>query len=416
MCILLSVIVFVYNKYGDKVAEVTVNGPEQVPIAVPPGGSVAVQEVAAQSVSAKSLASPQPSPAKGVGLETFHDPAFLQWMKATQALPAEKQVEAASKKLRELNPRFDGKVTPKILGGTVTELAVPNDTITDISPVMAFSGLSVLNCSGSNFKGGLFTDLSPLHGMKLSMLNIRNSQVSDLSPLEGMQLSNLTMGGSNVVEVSPLKGMPLTTLYCNQEQIADLSPLRGMPLADLSLYGVSKAGDLSPLQGMPLTKLDLHATQLSDLKLLAGMNLTWLVCSNTKVSDLSPLRGMRLTYLICSATKVSDLSPLKGMPLTSFDCSDTPVSDLAPLRGMNLTFVAFMPKNITSGMDAVRQMTSLKTIGTIRNGATYQERFSPMNSGRNTTRRVRQARRKTQARLPRARLPAMGERDTSSAC
>ncbi len=41
----------------------------------------------------------------------YLDPAFQQWVKATQALPAEKQIEAVSKKLMELNPGFDGKVT-----------------------------------------------------------------------------------------------------------------------------------------------------------------------------------------------------------------------------------------------------------------------------------------------------------------
>ena len=38
-------------------------------------------------------------------------PAFQQWMKDVAALPAEKQVEAVAKKLQELNPGFDGKVT-----------------------------------------------------------------------------------------------------------------------------------------------------------------------------------------------------------------------------------------------------------------------------------------------------------------
>ena len=41
----------------------------------------------------------------------YLDPAFQAWVKATQALPAEKQIEAVSKKLMELNPGFDGKVT-----------------------------------------------------------------------------------------------------------------------------------------------------------------------------------------------------------------------------------------------------------------------------------------------------------------
>ena len=41
----------------------------------------------------------------------YLDPAFQQWVKTVAAMPAEKQIEAVSKKLMELNPGFDGKVT-----------------------------------------------------------------------------------------------------------------------------------------------------------------------------------------------------------------------------------------------------------------------------------------------------------------
>ncbi|MGA2031345.1 MAG: hypothetical protein ABSG68_03745, partial [Thermoguttaceae bacterium] len=61
-------------------------------------------------------------------------------------------------------------------------------------------------------------------------------------------------------------------------------------------------------------------------------------------------------------TKVSDLSPLKGMPLNTLDCIDAPVSDLSPLEGMNLTALCFTPRNVTKGIDLIRQMKSLKTI------------------------------------------------------
>jgi hypothetical protein len=64
----------------------------------------------------------------GKAVTTLRDPAFKQWVKDVAALPAGKQVEAVAKKLRELNPGFDGKVTdgngdgtPKIENGVVTE-------------------------------------------------------------------------------------------------------------------------------------------------------------------------------------------------------------------------------------------------------------------------------------------------------
>ncbi len=48
----------------------------------------------------------------------WNTPAFQQWVADTQKLPAEQQIEAVSKKLMELNPGFDGKVTSNDRKGT----------------------------------------------------------------------------------------------------------------------------------------------------------------------------------------------------------------------------------------------------------------------------------------------------------
>ncbi len=260
--------------------------------------------------------------------QPWETPAFQQWMKDVAALPAEKQVEAVSKKLMELNPGFDGKITnnylnngaPKIENGVVTKVGIVTDNVTDISPLRALAGLRSLNCSGSSQGKG---------------------RLSDLSPLKGMSLTSLVCGASPISDLSPLAGMRLTYLICGVSRVSDLSPLKGMPLAHLNCSS-SPVSDLSPLQGMPLTQLD---------------------CYGTKVFDLSPLQGAPLTILSCGATKVADLSPLAGMPLKSLYCYYTPVSDLSPLAGMNLTDFQFSPKRIAKGLEVVRQMKSLKTIG-----------------------------------------------------
>ena len=195
----------------------------------------------------------------------YLDPAFQQWVTETQALPAEQQIEAVSKKLMELNPGFDGKVTiasgngtPKIESGMVTEIGFFMDHVADILPVRLFAGLKALSCNGS----GRTT-----------------SKLSDISPLEGMQLLSVNLGG-------------------------------------------------------------------------------------IKVSDLSPLRGMHLRYLHCGYTQVSDLSSLEGMKLDNLLCHNTPISDLSPLQGMSLNDLRFTPSNITKGLNIIRQMKSLETIGT----------------------------------------------------
>jgi Leucine-rich repeat (LRR) protein len=104
------------------------------------------------------------------------------------------------------------------------------------------------------------------------------------------------------------------------------------------------------------------------------MPLKALKCHYTNVADLSPLQGMSIKALYLLGTRVSDLSPLKGMKLDHLDVNQTPVCDLSPLEGMNLTRIAFTPKNITKGLDVIRQMKSLKIVAT---GYGAKEEFPP---------------------------------------
>ncbi|HEX3658087.1 MAG TPA: serine/threonine-protein kinase [Pirellulales bacterium] len=276
--------------------------------------------------------SPQPSPIKGEGANArlaYLNPAFQQWVKATQALPAEQQVEAVSKKLMELNPGFDGKLAgaaaklpTKIENGVVTQFGFFSIDLSDISPVRALPGLKVLHCTGSSGPKG-------------------QGQLSDLSPLKGMQLTSLSCSITRVFDLTPLKGMPLTQLSCHVSQVADLSPLEGMPLTDLNISNTPVI-DLSPLKGMRLNSLN---------------------CVGTKIADISILRGMPLTQVHGLGSQVSELSPLRGAPLMKLNCVGTVVTDLSPLTGMSLTEISFTPQNIVKGLDIIRQMKSLKTIG-----------------------------------------------------
>jgi hypothetical protein len=62
---------------------------------------------------------------------------------------------------------------------------------------------------------------------------------------------------------------------------------------------------------------------------------------------------------------VSDacLANLKGMSLTKLTIFNTGVTDLTPLQGMPLEEIRLTPKNITRGLDILRDMKGLKTIG-----------------------------------------------------
>jgi serine/threonine protein kinase len=176
------------------------------------------------------------------------------WLKQVAALPAAKQVDAVAAKLKELNPGFDGKVTPTINNGVVTEILFLTDNVTDISPVQGLRRLKALGCSASAVGKGKLADLSPLEGMPLTALWFYGTRVSDLSPLAGMPLTDLGFNGSAIADLSPLQGVPLVSLDCGSTSVSDLSPLRGMSLQSLNCR-YTKVTDLSPLQGMPLKAL-----------------------------------------------------------------------------------------------------------------------------------------------------------------
>jgi len=83
------------------------------------------------------------------------------------ALSAEEQVEAVVKRLKELNPRFDGGVEPTTRDGVVIGLAFNTDPVSDLPPVRALTRLEYLVCCGTASRQGMVADLWPLRGLSL---------------------------------------------------------------------------------------------------------------------------------------------------------------------------------------------------------------------------------------------------------
>ena len=205
-----------------------------------------------QAVNAAVASSPRPDqPAPAALPELPSDPFAI----AVAAMPAEQQLAAVIAKLRERNPRFDGREQHRVAGGAVTELNVSAAAITDITPVRALTKLQRLTLTPWTGQArGALADLSPLKGLQLTGLGCHNTQVADLSPLRDMPLTALTCDNTAVRDLSPLKGMKLTVFSCSFTAVNDLAPLDGMPLAILWCND-TKVTDLSPLQGMPLKEL-----------------------------------------------------------------------------------------------------------------------------------------------------------------
>jgi tRNA A-37 threonylcarbamoyl transferase component Bud32 len=284
--------------------------PGRYTVAASKDGKVVSQELVTVTRQGRRVVriSAEPAP-----LTAFAKEKSDAWEKSVAALPAAQQVEAVVRRLKELNPGFDGKVTPTILEGRVTGLKFNTDAVEDISPVRALRWLKGLYCRGTADRRGKVADLSPLRGLSLKELDLGDNVVSDLSPLKGMPLEALSLTRNPVEDLTLLRGMPLRIFFVGETRVTDLSPLRGMKLTNLYCDG-APVSDLSPLQGMPLDSLALP---------------------NTRVSDLSPLRGMPLTWLRIDSASVTDLSPLREMPrLKEINCDFQPRRDAEILRSL----------------------------------------------------------------------------------
>jgi len=331
-------------------------------------------------VGAKEPAVEPKMPAASIiALET---PAFQEWLKVVAEMTANKRDKAVIQKLQELNPGFEGRLERTGAG----EYQLKSQHVTDISPLRAVSNMKSLYLECNALK-----DLSPLKGLPLKSLGCQGVHAADLSPLQGVPLTRFEWSYNNIGDLSQLRGlpleefsiihspvgdlsflrgMPLRTIYVLGAHVGDLSPLQGMRLKSLTCIG-NRVFDLSPLKGMPLEMLNCGLTSISDLSPLEGMPLKELYFGATIVSDLTPLKGMPLINLGCAVTEVSDLSPLSGMPLTALDIRNTLVKDLSPLEGPTLSQINFTPENISKGIDILREMKNLKSLGTA-----YQESIS----------------------------------------
>ena len=257
--------------------------------------------------------------------------------------------------IRDLEPLKGMPLTTLSLAGC--------KAIRDLEPIknLPLTTLDLTNCNQVR-------DLAPLKTMKLASLVLSYCPVEDLGPLKGMPLTTLNLSTCGLVrDLEPLKSMPLTALsLVNCQQVQTLEPLKGMSLTSLHLVNCNRISNLEPLKGMPLTVLDLtNCGQVRTLEPLKGMPLTVLnLISCGQVRTLEPLKGMPLIRLnLSNCTEVRTLEPLKGMPINSLVIGGTGVADLTPLQGMKLESVGLTPKNITQGLDILRSMESLKTIG-----------------------------------------------------
>lgn len=332
-------------------------------------------------------------------------------------MPADQQVAEVTAKLLELNPAFDGKVTPRIQDGVVTDINFSSKAVGDISALRALTRLKVVQCNGV---GSPLKDFTPLVGMQLTKLDCIGTSISDLTQLSGLPLRTLNLNKTKVTDLSPLRGMPLTFLLIDDTKVTDLSPLHdckqltrlnflntkvkpaqvaelqmALPQCSIKWNDPAEAKAKAKAKSKSPSSSQASAENFSDPSLESWMRkvvamsaeeqgnavaaklkelnpgfdgklsfqirnevVNQLRFSTREVSNLSPLYALKkLEFLNCGGSpgRVEKLTPLAGMPLKILFVNGSEVSDLSPLSGMRLSFLG-LSRSKVSDLSPLRGM------------------------------------------------------------
>jgi len=267
--------------------------------------SVQVLEITGKGKLIKESVAMVPEKKPDAPLPIPPGPVTDAFVKAVATLPAEEQVKVVINKLKELNKKFGGAHTSKVIEGKVTELTFSSYYITDLSPLRALLALEFLSIPGDavNDEKSVLIDISPLRGLPLIELEIHYTNVADLTPLKGMPLQKLRLDRSNVRSLAPLAGMPLTQLGIYYCQVVDISPLRGMKLTTLEA-NYSYLRDIAPLANMPLEKLLIEKCRVTD-----HTPLVTLKSLKTLSMDYKASRDAQIIPALKSVEKINTLTP-----------------------------------------------------------------------------------------------------------
>jgi serine/threonine protein kinase len=317
-----------------------------------------------------------------------------RWIRVVSGLPAEKQVTAVRTALQERNTDFDGTIKHRSADGVVTEFELNTETVHDLSPLIALTGLQRLDCSSAQPWQSSLADLSPLTRLPLRSLRypyhthlgaeplrsiktlttVNDQPVAEFWKTVDAEIEDAASFAKRVAGLSP-KDQPkavadrlkernpgfdgdvvgridngaVVDLNVNMTGVADISPVLSLnELRNLTLQpkkGLALLKDLTPLRALKLTRLSLHScSQVRDLAPLKDLPLTQLNLGECgKIRELTHLKNMPLTWLYLRyLSEVDDLSPLSGLPLTYLDitvCGQ--LRDLSPLEGLKLNHLNF---------------------------------------------------------------------------
>jgi N6-adenosine-specific RNA methylase IME4 len=267
----------------------------------------------------------------------------------------------------------DGKVLTTRINKWTT-LDVSSSSISDLTGIQDFAGLTTLNCSSNQLTVldiGKNTALSTLHcnsnqlskldiskNTELMVLNCFSNQLVSLDLNNHTKLRYLDCSSNQLALLDVSKNLALWNLYCYSNQLTTLDVSVNTGLTDficssnkLTSLDISNQKALSYLgcSSNKLTKLDVSentvlwslncdTNQLTALDVRANIELEALNCFSNRLTSLDISNQTKLRYLNCYSNQITALDVSKNGVLWNFSCNSNQLTYLNLMNGNNSYF------------------------------------------------------------------------------
>lgn len=235
----------------------------------------------------------------------------------------------------------------------VISLDISNATISDLTGINFFFGLTFLNCSANimstlDISGLLYLtelDCGSNQLLSLQLNNLTNLQYLDfsynqISSIDLSSFNNLVSLKCNNNQLSSLTISSLMNnlevLYCYNNALTSIDVNGLGNLLELSC-GSNQLTSLNLIGLSSLTSLSCEQNQLTVLDLSGLLQLTGISCSNNQISSLDVSSLSNLIDLFCSFNQLTSLDVSNLQHLQSLECRNNQLTTLNTTATISLS-------------------------------------------------------------------------------
>jgi Leucine-rich repeat (LRR) protein/sugar lactone lactonase YvrE len=219
---------------------------------------------------------------------------------------------------------FNGNsITNPLAASAMTYLDVNSQSITDLTGIEAFTGLTYLDCS--------------------------NNQVTSLNVTANAALTDLQCNNNLLTGLDASANTQLQILYCYSNQLTELNVSANTVLADFQCYN-NQLTSLNVSANTVLTTLYCYSNQLTSLNVSANTALTDLRCDNNLLTGLDASANTQLQILYCTYNQLTSLNVPSGSALTDLQCYNNQLTSLN-VSGSNALQTLDCDHNLLAGLD-----------------------------------------------------------------